>query len=90
MAEESGAIEGRDVAKRIRAFVERQFPIARQLAPDDDDPLLERGVVDSLGILEMVQFMTREFSIEIQDEDLTPENFASVTRLADFVMSRQP
>ena len=72
------------LAAAIRTFVARQFPHAGRAAPGDDDPLLQSGVVDSLGILEIVGFLGDEFGIEVTDEELTPENFATVNALAAF------
>ena len=72
------------LAASIRTFVARQFPHAGRAAPGDDDPLLDSGVVDSLGILEIVGFLGEEFGIEVSDEELTPENFASVNALAAY------
>ncbi|HKQ60685.1 MAG TPA: acyl carrier protein [Candidatus Polarisedimenticolaceae bacterium] len=74
---------------RIREFVRRRFPLARQLAAGDDDPLLESGVVDSLGILELVQYVTQEFAVEVGDEDLLPDNFGTVRKLAAFVAAKR-
>lgn len=73
---------------RVREFVRRRFPLARQLAAQDDDPLLESGVVDSLGILELVQYVTQEFGVAVGDEDLLPENFGTVRKLAAFVATK--
>jgi acyl carrier protein len=44
----------------------------------DDFPLLEAGVIDSLGLFRLVQFLEEEYGIEIHDEELVPENFATL------------
>ena len=74
---------------RIREFVLEQFPMARQQRPADDASLLESGIVDSLGILEIVNFLTEAFGIEVSDEDLLPDHFDSITALATFVERRR-
>jgi acyl carrier protein len=51
----------------------------------DQDYLLESGIIDSLGVLELVTFMQQEFSITANDEDLTPENFQNIECMARFV-----
>jgi acyl carrier protein len=53
----------------------------------DYDDLLESGVIDSLGVLELVAFLQQEFGIAISDDDLTPENFKSIECMAQFVES---
>jgi acyl carrier protein len=52
-----------------------------------DSPLLETGTLDSLGLQQLVQFLEKEYSIEIGDEHLTPENFESPRTIATFVSS---
>ncbi len=79
----SGRHDG--VQVQIRKFILDQFPVARQRAPQDDDALLESGIVDSLGILEIVNFVTVTFGIAVSDDDLRPENFNSIRSLAEFV-----
>ena len=77
------------IAERIREFILEQFPLARRRPLSDDDSLLESGIVDSLGILEIVNFVTEQFGVEITDEDLQPENFDSITSLTEFIETRQ-
>ena len=74
------------VSAKIREFIAGHFPLARKVS--DEDRLLGSGVLDSLGILEVVTFIEREFGITIADEELTPENFQSVSRLAAFVKNK--
>lgn len=50
-----------------------------------DAPLLERGVIDSLGIQELVAFLEKEFGIDVQDEEIVPENFENVRCIAALV-----
>ena len=70
---------------RIRTFVLNQFPIARKRGIGDGDPLLGHGILDSLGILEVVAFVEREFGITVADEELVPESFDSIVNIARFV-----
>ena len=73
------------VKPRIRTFISQTFPAARKRAIDDDVPLLESGVIDSLAVLDVVGFLEQTFDIKVDDEELTPENFASIRSLAAFV-----
>ncbi len=52
-----------------------------------DEPLLD-GALDSLGILRLVVFVEARYSIAIGDEDLVPENFATVVALADLLRAK--
>ena len=74
---------------RIRAFVLEKFPQAKQRALKDDAMLLESGIVDSLGVLDVVQFMEEAFSIKIDDEDLIPENFGTLRAMVSLVEQKR-
>lgn len=74
---------------RIRDFILNQFPLARKRSIGDADPLLSNGILDSLGILEVVAFVEREFEITVADEELVPESFESIERVARFVEEKR-
>jgi acyl carrier protein len=73
---------------QIRAFVVQHFPSARNLALRDDEHLLTTGILDSLGILDVVGFLEETFRISVVDEDLIPEHFESLQNIAAFVASK--
>jgi acyl carrier protein len=77
------------VTSRIRDFLIGHFPSARTQPLGEDDHLLANGVLDSLGILDLVAYLEREFAIMISDDDLLPENFESLRRLTSFVEERR-
>ncbi len=81
-------LEDKGLVDVVRKFILQKFPLARRRNITDDDNLLETGVIDSLGVLEIVTFLHEEFSIEAQDDDLTPENFQSINAVATFVGQR--
>jgi acyl carrier protein len=76
----------------IRSFILKTFPLARNRTRplDGDTLLLQSGIVDSAGVLEILAFLEKNFAIQIADEELTPENFATVTSLSRFVKAKQP
>jgi acyl carrier protein len=74
-----------NLSAMIRSFVVQQYPAARKRPLDDHLPLLTSGIVDSLGMLDLVRFLEDSFAIQLSDEELTPENFASIASLASFV-----
>lgn len=77
------------VTSRIRTFLVERFPSARARPIRDDDQLLANGILDSLGVLDVVAFLEQEFAITIVDDDLLPENFETLRRLTSFVAGRQ-
>lgn len=83
--QEGSRQQSEGVTSEIRQFVLNHFPLVRQRAIQNGDPLLDSGLVDSLGILELVGFLEHTFDMTISDEDLTPENFHSIQSIAMFV-----
>lgn len=73
---------------RIREFILKQFPIARKNGIKPGEKWLETGMIDSLGILDLVNFLEAEFSLQVSDEELLPENFKSLEAVADFVRKK--
>jgi acyl carrier protein len=73
---------------RIRSFILDSFPLARKRGIRDVDPLLGNGIIDSLGILEVVAFVEQEFGITVADEDLVPESFESIASITRFVSDK--
>ena len=70
----------------IRTFIFENFLFdADDSALKNDDSFLEKGIIDSTGVLELVEWLEEEFSMQIADEELIPENLDSVNLLAAFV-----
>ncbi len=76
------------VRERIKGFILEKFPLARKQGLNNGDQLLERGIVDSLGVLDLVSFLEQEFAISVSDEELVPEHFRTIECLAAFVQKR--
>ena len=75
-----------NVREIIRAFIEDNFVLFDRTRPlDDHDSLLEAGIVDSTGVLELITFIEQKFGIELVDEELVPENLDSIHRISEFV-----
>jgi len=78
-----------EVLNRVREFVRQNFLYASpdaQLA--DSDQLLEAGVVDSMGVIEMLEFIQHEFGVTVPDEDVTEANLGSMSAIAAYVVAR--
>lgn len=53
-----------------------------------DTSFLESGIIDSTGVLELVQFLEEKFQVKVEDEDLIPANLDSVNALTRFVENK--
>ena len=79
-----------NISVRIRQFIQTTFPWARnQSTLADHDSLFSSGIVDSLGVLDLVTYLENEFGVIVADEDLLAENFESIDRMAEFVTLKQ-
>ena len=75
--------------EQIRGFSLERYPRARKDGLTDRSPLLESGLIDSLGILDLVGFLEEQFAIHVTDEELVPENFQNIGQLAVFVSQKK-
>ena len=74
---------------KIRSFITTNFYVAEPDKLDVGASLLDSGIVDSTGILEVVSFLESEFGIQVADEDMIPDNLDSIARIAAFVTRKK-
>ena len=73
----------------LREFIFENFLVGlRKNELDDTDSFLEKGIIDSTGVLELVAFVEQTFEFEVEDEELVPENFDSVTKLETYIRQK--
>jgi acyl carrier protein len=74
---------------RIRAFVLETLAPSRGLTDvADGDSLVDSGIVDSLGVFQLVAFLEDTFAIRIGDDEITPENFSTIAAIERLVDTR--
>ena len=70
----------------IRSFIFENFLFdADESALDNNDSFLEQGIIDSTGVLELVNWLEETCGIQVDDMELIPENLDSVNRLSAFI-----
>lgn len=75
-----------DVRKRVRKFIKERFMIGMAVdSLSDSDSMLEKGIIDSTGVLELVGFLEETFGLKVDDEELVPENLETVSNVVSFV-----
>lgn len=78
-----------DYITEIRAFIFDNFLFdADDSALQNDTSFLEHGIIDSTGVLELVDWLEEEFNITVDDEELIPENLDSVIFLSAFIVRK--
>ena len=73
----------------IRQFLANNFYIADPSQLDENTSLLDSGIVDSTGILEVITFIEKEFGVKVAQEDMLPENLDSIVKIAAYVTRTQ-
>lgn len=75
-----------EIKAQVREYVARNLLFSDNgFEYDDDDSFLQEGIVDSVGVLELVLFVEETFGVAVDDQDITPDNFDSVNKLADYI-----
>lgn len=74
-----------ELTRRIRDFVRSNFYLPEAAALSDEASLLEDGVIDSTGVLELIAFIESTFGITVEDHEMLPENLGSIKGAAAFV-----
>ncbi len=78
-----------EVKEQIKQYIAENFLFSSNgFDMDDDESFLEAGVVDSLGVVELVTFVEETYNFEVPDDDIVPDNFDSVDNLAAYISRR--
>ncbi len=79
-----------NLESEIRKFItENMLFSADGFNYDDDASLLDAGIVDSIGVMELVTFVDKTYKITVPPEDISPDNFDSINRLAKYIRLKQ-
>ena len=75
---------------KIRKYILENFMFTDdEAALSNDDSFLEKGIIDSTGMLELIAFIGDEFQITLEDDELIPDNLDSVNRVAAFIQRKK-
>ncbi len=75
---------------RVRQFIEDNYLFGEDSTSlKDADSLLEAGLIDSTGILELLAFLESEFGVKILDEEVVPDNFDSIVTITSYISGKQ-
>lgn len=77
-----------DLKNKIKTFIVENFLFGNADGLNDDTSFLEEGIIDSTGVLELITFLEEEFSIQVNDDELIPENLDSVDNVTAFLMKK--
>jgi len=74
----------------ILHFVQQNYLLGEGTEPlQRSDSFLEKGIIDSTGVLELISFLEEEFKVEIADEEILPANLDSIEKIDHFIQRKQ-
>lgn len=73
-----------EIQYKFLDFITIQFSVERDEI-DLEKSLIDEGIIDSFGLIEIVSFIEKEFDIVVQDDQMTMKNFGSVIKIVNFI-----
>lgn len=77
------------ILQDLQEFLKNNFPMAAEEPVEPDDDLIDEGIVDSLGLLTVVDFLESTYGISVEDTDVVVENFGTMRAIAEYVHKSQ-
>jgi acyl carrier protein len=78
-----------EIKAQIREYIARNLLFSENgFEYEDDDSFLQEGIVDSVGVLELVLFVEETFKVDVADHEITPDNFDTVSKLANYIRKK--
>ena len=79
-----------EIQQEVTAFIVENFLFGSEAdAPAVSDSFMDTGLIDSTGILEVIGFIEEKYEIEVEDDELVPDNLDSVQNIAKFVTKKK-
>jgi acyl carrier protein len=73
----------------LRQFILENFLFTDDAAAvGDDDSLVARGIIDSLGVLEIIEFLETKFAVKVAEDEMVPDNLDSINKLAAYLATK--
>lgn len=77
------------ITARIRDYIRKNFLYTRpDFELDDEVDLFRTGIIDSIGVMELIEFLQQEFDMTIEEDDITEENLGTVAAIGRYVSKR--
>ncbi|HET9929370.1 MAG TPA: acyl carrier protein [Polyangiaceae bacterium] len=79
-----------NIESRIREFVASNFGFrGASLNMDGNLDLIQQGILDSTGVLEVVAFLENDLGVKVEDDEMIPENLGTMSRMISFVSRKK-
>ena len=78
-----------DIKQQIIDFITNNFLFDNaQASLNEKESLLETGVIDSTGVLELIAFIEETYGIKVEDEEIIPENLDTILDITYFIKQK--
>jgi acyl carrier protein len=77
-----------DIEREVHSFIVTNFLFGQSLDLQPEESLLGRGLIDSTGVLELVDFIEERYTIKVEDEEVIPGNLDSIKNVATYVVRK--
>lgn len=77
-----------DIRNNLRDFIADTFLFGDKSKLADADSFMQKGIIDSTGVLELANFVESEYSFSIADNEMIPDNLDSIANLSKFIMHK--
>ena len=79
-------LKNADIKNELRKFIiERYLSRSKGARLSDEDSFLERGIIDSIGVIELAAFIQKRYGIKIKPPEIIPENFDTLDNLERYI-----
>ena len=79
-----------EVTTKVRGYILDNFLYTRpDFALGEDDALLGSGIIDSMGVMEVIMFLEESFGVTVDDADITEENLGTVRAISSYVLAHR-
>ena len=79
-----------NVRQQLKDFLIQNYLGDTNLSLGDDDSLLEKGVIDSIGVIELVGFLQQTYTIHVFPHEIVPQNFDTIAGLCRYIRTKKP
>jgi acyl carrier protein len=76
------------IEAKIRAYIAENFLFGEASSLGVDESFLDKGIIDSTGILEIIMFLEEQFGITVADSEMLPENLDSIGNIVRFIAKK--